>query len=190
MSEPRIGVVYNMAPQPPSESDTRWFPAGVLTLGVEYRDVNPDDLLELYKDDPAQLAELFEKSPDGGFSDNGVSIHVRGADDGHEYLRFDVFDDEPHYHYIHNTAPGEEILNNVVTFDTFAFGDMLPVAIGWLRERLPEMLRRAGGGHLVAGLDAAVLEPVIDRVEQIARSARSDLRRALELTEQPDPTSG
>ena len=190
MSEPRIGVVYNMAPQPPSETDTQWFPAGVLTLGIEYRDVNPDDLLELYEDDPAQLAELLEKSPEGGFSDNGVSIHVRGADDGHEYLRFDVFDDEPHYHYIHNTAPGEEILNNVVTFDTFAFGDMLPVAIGWLRERLPEMLPRAGGGHLVDELDPDALGPVIDQVEQIARAARDDLRRSQELTDQPDRTTG
>ncbi len=50
-------------------------------------------------------------------------------------------------------APGEEIVNNVVTFDTFAFGDMLPVAVGWLRDRLPAMLGRAGGGHLVDALD-------------------------------------
>jgi hypothetical protein len=177
MSEPRIGVVYNMAPQPPSETDTRWVPAGVLTIGVEYRDVNPDELMELYEDDPAQLAELLEKSPEGGFSDNGVSIHVRGTDDGHEYLRFDVFDDEPHYHYIHNTGPEEEIVNNVVTFDTFAFGEMLPIAIGWLRERLPEMLPRAGGGHLVAGLDPALLELAIDEVADVARTAQEDLRR-------------
>ncbi len=178
MTEPRIGVVYNMAPQPPSEADTRWFPAGALSIGVEYREVRPDDLLALYGDDPAQLAELLEKSPEGGFSDNGVSIHVRGAGDGHEYLRFDVFDDEPHYHYIHNTGPGEEIVNNVVTFDSFAFGEMLPVAIGWLRARLPEMLARAGGGHLVPELDPGVLGQVVDQVEQIARSAQNDLRRA------------
>ena len=186
MSEPRIGVVYNMAPQPPSEPDTRWFPAGALVIGVEYRDVNPDDLVELYRDDPAQLAELLEKSPEGGFSDNGVSIHVRGTDDGHEYLRFDVFDDEPHYHYIHNTAPGEDIVNNVVTFDTFAFGDMLPVALGWLRQRLPAMLARAGGGHLVDGLDPAVLGPVIDQVAEVARSAQDDLRRAGRPGVEPD----
>jgi hypothetical protein len=181
---PRIGVVYHMRPQPPSEADTRWFPAGVLTLGVEYRDVTPEDLVELYRDDPGQLAELAEKSPEGGFSDNGVSIHVRGTDDGHEYLRFDVFDDEPHYHYIHNTAPGEPIVNNVVTFDTFAFGEMLPVAIGWLRERLGEMLPRAGGGHLVDRLDPATLGPVIDQIEQIARAAQADLRRTASETGQ------
>jgi hypothetical protein len=181
VTEPRIGVVYNMAPQPPSAADTRWFPAGVLTIGVEYRDVEPEDLLALYGDDPAQLAELLEKSPEGGFSDNGVSIHVRGTDDGHEYLRFDVFDDEPHYHYLPVTAPGEEIVNNVVTFDTFAFGEMLPVAIGWLRGRLPEMLPRAGGSHLVPALDPLLLEPVIDEVEAIARTAQDDLRRTEQL---------
>ncbi len=189
MTEPRIGVVYNMAPQPPSEADTRWFPAGVVTIGVEYRDVNPDDLLALYADDPAQLAELLEKSPEGGFSDNGVSIHVRGTADGHEYLRFDVFDDEPHYHYIHNTAPDEEIVNNVVTFDTFAFGEMLPVAVRWLRERLPEMLPRAGGGHLVVGLEPATLDPVVDEVETVARAAQDDLRRGHRLSGTTDETA-
>lgn len=178
MNEPRIGVVYNMAPQPPSEADTRWFPAGALTLGIEYRDVSPDDLVELYKDDPAQLAELLEKSPEGGFSDNGVSIHVRATDGGHEYLRFDVFDDEPHYHYIHDTAPGEEIVNNVVTFDTFAFGDMLPVAIGWLRHRLPEMLGRAGAEDLAAQVDPVVLSATIDQIEVIARAAQAEVRRS------------
>ena len=30
-----------------------------------------------------------------------LAIHVLGTDDGHEYLRFDVFDREPHYHYLH-----------------------------------------------------------------------------------------
>jgi hypothetical protein len=177
MTEPRIGVVYNMAPQPPSEKDTAWFDAGALTIGVEYRDVNPDDLLELYKDDPKQLAELLEKSPDGGFSDNGVSLHVCGTDDGHEYLRFDVFDAEPHYHYIHHTAPHDEIVNNVVTFDTFAFGEMLPFALRCLRERLPDMLPRAQGEHLVSQLDPALLGPVIDQVEQVARVAQDNLRR-------------
>ena len=178
MSEPRIGVVYNMAPQPPSGADTRWFAAGALTLGVEYRDVNPEDLVELYRDDPAQLAELLEKSPEGGFSDNGVSIHVSATDDGHEYLRFDVFDDEPHYHYIHKTGPGEDIVNNVVTFDTCAFGEMLPVAVGWLRDRLPEMLTRAGAAELAGQIDPALLAPTIDKVAAIAEAAQAEVRRS------------
>lgn len=177
MSEPRIGVVYNMAPQPPSEKDTTWFSAGAVTIGVEYRDVNPDDLLALYADDPKQLAELLEKSPDGGFTDNGVSLHVRGTDDGHEYLRFDVFDGEPHYHYVHNTPADAEPVNNVVVWDSFALGEMLPFAISCLRTRLAQMLPRAGGAHLVPLLDDAVLQSAVDEVEALATRAQQNARR-------------
>src|SRR5690606_35752057 len=117
--------------------DTRWFDAGAVRIGVEYRDVDPEALLATYEGDADHLAELQARSPEGGFSDRGVSLHVCGADDGHEYLRFDVFDGEPHYHYV---VPGAETLNNVVEFDAVAHGDMLPFALGCLRHRLAEML--------------------------------------------------
>ena len=175
MHEARIGVIYNMAPQPPSDKDTTWFSAGALSIGVEFRDVNPDDLLALYKDDPAQLKELLEKSPDGGFADNGVSLHVRDAADEHEYLRFDCFDNEPHYHYIHNST--EPYINNVVTYDPYALGDMLPFAIGCLRTRLPEMLPRAGAADLAAKIDVALVNQVVDEVEAVAAQAIENIRR-------------
>ena len=91
---------------------------------MEYRDLDPAGLEETYKDNPQYLAELREKSPEGGFFDEGVTIHVFDAGDGHEYLRFDVFDDEPHYHYVHRTVD-DTVVNNVVDFDTVAHGDML-----------------------------------------------------------------
>ncbi len=175
MHDARIGVVYNMAPQPPSEKDTTWFAAGAISIGVEYRDVNPDDLLALYQDDPAQLKELLEKSPDGGFSDNGVSIHVRDAADGYEYLRFDCFDNEPHYHYIHNAT--DPFINNVVAYDPFASGDMLAFTLGCLRTRLADMLPRAGAGHLVGQLDAAVVAATVEKVDAIASAALANVRR-------------
>ncbi len=175
MHEARIGVVYNMAPQPPSETDTTWFPAGAITIGVEFRDVNPDDLLELYRDDPDQLKELLEKSPDGGFTDNGVSLHVRDATSGHEYLRFDVFDNEPHYHYIHDST--DPIINNVVVFDPYASGDMFPFAINCLRNRLATMLPRAGAADLATKVDPTVVNAVVDEVERVARRALDDMRR-------------
>jgi hypothetical protein len=175
MHEARIGVVYNMAPQPPSEKDTTWFPAGAVTIGVEFRDVNPDDLLDLYKDDPAQLKELLEKSPDGGFADNGVSLHVSDSASGHEYLRFDCFDNEPHYHYIHDST--DPYINNVVVYDPFACGEMLPFAIGCLRTRLAEMLPRAGAASLAAQLDAALVNQVVDEVERVAQQALDNMRR-------------
>jgi hypothetical protein len=174
MAEQRIGVVYNIPPEPPKQENTKWFPAGAITIGVEYRDLNPESLLELYKDNPDHLKEMLEKSPDGGFTDEGVSIHVKGTADDHEYLRFDVFDGEPHYHYVFN-SPGE-IVNNVVVFDTLAHGEMLPFAIHCLRHRLPEMLPRAMGGHLVGELDPVLINRTVDEVQALAQKALADVR--------------
>jgi len=173
-----IGKVYNIPPQPPAPENTRYLPAGAIMFGIEYRDVDPESLAATYADDAAQLAELEEKSPEGGFSDEGVSIHVCGADDGHEYLRFDVFDDEPHYHYIHRTPGGSEVVNNVIDFDTAAHGEMLPWAIERMRTRLPEMLTEAEGGHLVSDLDPDLVGRVIDEVQRIAEQAQQ-ARRAV-----------
>jgi hypothetical protein len=162
-----------MPPQPPVAEDNHLLSAGAITFGVEYRDVDPESLRATYAGNAEQLAELEEKSPEGGFYDRGVSIHVCGTDDGHEYVRFDVFDGEPHYHYIHRTAPGDDIVNNVIDFDSTAMGDMLPWALERIRTRLPEMLTQAGGGHLVSQLDEPLLAAVIDDVEAMARAALS-----------------
>ena len=175
MHEARIGVIYNMAPQPPFEKDTTWFPAGAITIGVEFRDVNPEDLLAFYADDPAQLKEMHEKSPDGGFADNGVSLHVRDSSNGHEYLRFDCFDNEPHYHYIHNST--DPYVNNVVVYDPFACGDMLSFSIGCLRTRLGEMLPRAGAVELATKIDEPLVNRVVDEVAAVAVHALANVRR-------------
>ena len=87
-----IGKVYGIPPQPPVEDRTHRVAAGAVTLGVEYRALDPESLRATYADNPEHLAELEARSPDGGFTDEGVSLHVWGTDDGHEYVRFDVFD--------------------------------------------------------------------------------------------------
>ena len=165
-----IGKVYAIPPQPPVAEHTRYLPAGNVMIGIEYRELDPEGLIETYKHDAAQLAELIDRSPEGGFTDEGVSIHVWSADDGHEYLRFDVFDAEPHYHYNH---PGADVVNNVVDFDVAAHGDMLPWALQCLRDRLPEMLTEAGGAALVPDLDHAVIGAVVDQVSEIADRVRA-----------------
>jgi hypothetical protein len=101
---------------------------------------------------------------------------VCGTDDGHEYVRFDVFDDEPHYHYIHRTPAGAEVVNNVMDFDSTAHGEMLPWAIGRLRTRLPAMLTEAEGGHLVSQLDSELIGRVVDEVQHIAEQAQQARR--------------
>lgn len=175
-----IGKVYSIPPQPPVAENTRYLPAGAITIGIEYRHVAPESLAATYAGNADHLAELEERSPAGGFADEGVSIHVCGTDDGHEYLRFDVFDDEPHYHYIHNTPAGAEMVNNVIDFDTAAGGDMLAWAIERLRSHLGDMLTAAGGAELVPRLDADVVGPVVDEVQTLAeqeRRARGEVRR-------------
>lgn len=168
-----IGKTYAMPPQPPVEENTRTFPAGNLSLGVEYRDLDPEGLIATYRDNPAHLAELLERSPEGGFTDEGVSLHVCDAETGHEYLRFDCFDDDPHYHYNHG---GPEIVNNVIEFDVAAHGDMLRWALDCIRTRLPEMLTEAGGGHLVADLDAEAVGQALGHVSDIAYEAQARTR--------------
>ena len=165
------GTTYNIPPQPPVAANNHLFPAGALTFGVEYRALDPESLAETYAGNAAHLAQLEELSPEGGFSDEGVSIHVCGTDDGYEYVRFDVFDDEPHYHYVHRHDDGT-IENQVIDFDPTASGDMLPWAIRCLRYRLPEMLTAAGGARLLDHLDMNVIGPVLDAVTLMADDAR------------------
>src|SRR5262249_5884446 len=76
MTAQMIGKVYGIPPQPPIDENTRVFPAGAVSFSVEYRDLDPEMLEETYKDNPAYLAELREKSPEGGFADEGVTVHV------------------------------------------------------------------------------------------------------------------
>jgi hypothetical protein len=166
-----IGKVYGIPPQPPVEAHTRRFDAGAVSFGVEYRDLDPESLEATYRDHPEYLDELRAKSPEGGFFDEGVTIHVFDASDGHEYLRFDVFADEPHYHYIHRTVD-DVVVNNVIDFDPVADGDMLAWAAARLRTRLRPMLDHAGGGDLAARLDGALADRVLDDVVSHAAAVR------------------
>src|SRR4029453_18362216 len=86
-----IGKVYAIQPQPPVEEKMRDFDAGALRFGGEYRALDPESLVETYKDRPEELAEMLKQSPEGGFADEGVTVHVFDATDGHEYLRLDMF---------------------------------------------------------------------------------------------------
>jgi hypothetical protein len=139
-----------------------------LTIGVAYRVVNPDNLAVTYADSPEEMAKVVESSPEGGFHGQGVTFHVRGADDGHEYLRFDCFPDVPHYHYL--PPPGD--VQHVVDFDTAAHGEMLPWALECLRHRLPAMLGEVGAEGLAAQLDQGSVDRFVDRAAELAREAQ------------------
>jgi hypothetical protein len=164
-----IGKVYGIPPQPPDDSSTTYLQGGPISIGVEYRVVDQAALRETYKDDPAHLAELERESPTGGFSAEGLSLHVVLA--GHEYLRFDLFDDPPHYHYVHPITADGEHRNHVVEYDAVANGPMLDWALERLRTRLPEMLAGAGAATEVTSIDQDQLADLLQRVAQAAHAA-------------------
>ena len=53
-----LGQTYNVQPVPPDADHTRYFDAGVLRIGEEYRQVTPEALAATYESD--DLAEIEE----------------------------------------------------------------------------------------------------------------------------------
>ena len=145
-------------------------PAGVVTIGVEQRDITVDSLAESF--DKLGLREEFLKTAPAGFADRGVSLHIFGPD-GHEYLRFDCFDEVPHYHYNRKTTDGT-FHNHQILFDSIANGDELSWALNCLRTRLPEMLTEAGGHDIAASIDSAAVDAAISKVEDLTKHRRTE----------------
>jgi hypothetical protein len=172
--EPKFGVVYKVQPEPLEPGACTSFEAGAVTFILEYRDVDPERLEKAYADRPEDLAEIRRLSPVGGFTDTGVSIHVLGSQDRHEYLRFDCFQDDPHYHYVRPTGGH----NHWVPFDPIAGGDMFGFAMSCLRERLETMLVFAGGEAIAAAVDRKRVAPVVDALEKKARALQAERRLA------------
>ena len=153
-----LGQVYDVQPMAPEPEHTQYLDAGALRIGVEYRKLDPEALADYYDGD--DLKEVEERSPEGGYTDEGVSIHVESVADDHEYVRFDVFVDDPHYHYVNKV----EGTNTVIGFDRAAHGEMLPWVVGQIRDRLGPMLEAAGGGHVAAEVTPAARADIADRL--------------------------
>jgi hypothetical protein len=153
---------------PAFEDRTTKFGAGPLTIGVEYRRLDEETILEFYGDDarakfdnvaPAGMGDVVEE--------DGLCLHVFGTEDGLEYLRFDCFDDAPHYHYLDPHTP----VNAVVEYDAVADGPMVEWALRALGTRLPEMLGRAGAVELAASVDRDAIARVLPDVRKRAHEA-------------------
>lgn len=157
---------YSVMPIPPVEEHTAWFEAGVVRIGVEYR---------LLTDAVAAAHQLAAASGDergqtSELDDRGVSLHVCGQQDGEwrEFLRFDCFVEDPHYHYVSWRAKANEMIH----LDPVADGDPLHWALERIRTRLPQMLARAGAADVAARVDPAALEEALPRVTEAAFRAR------------------
>ena len=108
-------------------------------------------------------------------SDQGVCIHALGDVDGGqvEILRFDCFDHQPHYHY------GPEKGNDRLMLDKTTEGDSLRWTLKQLRERLPDMVRRAGYEELAESIDMSELGPTLDELEAATREMAREGRNTV-----------
>ena len=162
----RMGTFVASFPVPHEPQATTFIAAGPITFGVERRVFDP--VAEAAK---LTAEEIAAAGPDSLFHsdqvDGGVCVHVFGTDGLAEYLRFDCFDSESHYHYI---IPGKG--NMLVHFDRVANGPMLEWTMRTLRDRLPELLRQLGAAELAASLKPAELERALDEVERVASASR------------------
>ena len=154
-----VGMKITVPPIPHIPENTRMFDAGAVRFGVEYRLLNDAIVGEHMGERPSEASR-------SEMEDSGVSIHVFGMD-AHEYLRFDCFDADPHYHYIYPNADHQRW----VPFDRAANGDPLTWAMACLRQRLEPMLRAAGGGAVADAVDRDRVRSALDDVERLARTA-------------------
>ena len=105
-------------------------------------------------------------------SDQGVTVEVLryGSGEDTPILRFNCFDHEPHYLYIHSTEE-EKLL-----IDCTTEGDPLEWALNQISTRLPEMVTRAGFQSLGQEIDVASISCSIDNLGNNARKIAQDNR--------------
>jgi len=97
-------------------------------------------------------------------AEDGLALHVFDTANGDERLRFDCFEDAPHYHFLDPGPP-----TNVVMDHDAASGPLLDRALGWLRADLAGLLRRAGAADLAAAIEPGTVSAAVDVVAQTAR---------------------
>ena len=156
-----VPITYRTLPVPAMIEHTAMVPAGAVTIGVEYRLLDEAIVLAFYGPDARAKFDNVAPAGMGAVVDeDGLSLHVFGSDDGLEYLRFDCFDDAPHYHYLDPVVP----TNVVVDFDAVADGPVIEWALQVIATRLDPMLRRAGASRIADRLDPKAVGNAMARV--------------------------
>ena len=153
----RRGNRYEQLPIPMVTEHCIPVDAGAVQLVVESR-----QLTNAILDDTYQGAV----KPGISFDDFGATLHVCGTADGLEYLRFDCFENEPHYHYIEPAAGA----NTVVRIDELAVGDPVDFTLACVEHHLPEMLRNCGV--------AALADEVVGQLDRV-KAAVNDVRELM-----------
>lgn len=155
---------YSLMPIPPIEAHTHWFEAGNLRIGVEYRLLN--DAIAAAAQLEAATGDVPGVETNGPIDDRGVSLHVVARQDGEdrELLRFDCFQEDPHYHYVSWRAKS----NEMVHLDPVADGDPLTWALDRLRARLLPMLIRADAADVAKKVDVPAVDALLPRIAETA----------------------
>jgi hypothetical protein len=111
----------------------------------------------------------------GNHADQGVCVQVVGVVDGaeRELLRFECFDNHPHYHY----DPANK--NVRIMLDPTVTGNPLRWAMTQLRRKLPAMLGQAGHEQIALQIDPSQLMPALDEVEAKASAMAVHKRRTV-----------
>ena len=108
--------------------------------------------------------------------DQGLCVQVFGKAEGQdtEILRFDCFDQMPHYHY------GPANHNIRLNMDKTTVGNPFGWTLDNLRTKLPAMIQRAGYEDLAAAVEAnPVAAAVLDEVEAKGRQMAVGMRRTV-----------
>jgi hypothetical protein len=160
-------IEYHTLPVPAFDEYTERIGAGPVTFGVEYRKLDEATILAAYgPDSRAKFGGVAPAGMGAVIDEDGISVHVFSTATGAERLRFDCFDDAPHYHLLDPAASR----NTVIEHDTATLGPPLDWALQALRTRLPELLVSAGAATEAAALPATGVGQVLDRVERSARA--------------------
>src|SRR5262245_28853475 len=134
-------IEYSTLPVPAILAHTILVEAGAVTFGIEYRQLDEAAILNEYGPDsrakfdgrrPAGMAEIV--------TEDGLALHVFDSRSGDEVLRFDCFENAPHWHLL---APAIS-RNVVIEYDACAHGPLLDWALRALASDLAGLLRAAG----------------------------------------------
>jgi hypothetical protein len=165
-----MAIEYRTLPVPAFVENTAMFVAGAITIGVEYRHLDEAVILAFYGPDArAKFDNITPAGMGAVVEEDGVALHVFGTEDGAEYLRFDCFDDAPHYHYLDPATPR----NVVVDYDAVAGGPVLSWALNAIEFRVGAMLAHAGAAALAARVDADVVGATMVQVREAAKRAQA-----------------
>ena len=118
--------------------------------------------------------------------DRGPSIRVFGNENGQprQVLRFDCFDEDPHYHY---DPTG---VNRKYHLDRLTMGCPLEFSLTQIAMRARPMIVQAGFAEAAAGVDQQELEGRIDDLRRIVEFVCADMPtidESLDLSGQGSP---